>query len=418
MKISKYTKLGVLIVLTLTIFIWGLSFLKGHDFFKNTNYYFARYERIDGLVKSSHVTMNGYKIGQVKDITFSPTKAGDLLVKFLIDGDFRIPVNSVAKIVSNDIMGTKSVKLTVSDETEFYLPNDTIPGAIEGDLKEQVSMQVLPLKAKAEELLATIDSAITVLTAIFNEDVRRDMAESMANINRTIYNIEKTSADLQELVGTEKNNIKNIIQNVSSVTENFRNNSGEIDRVLNNLASLSDSLSGLSLSPTVNVINDAALEIKKILTKLNSDETTAGLLLNNDDLYKQINDLLQSFELLSRDIKANPKRYLHFSALDLGKEVYINTTGQPAMDKNIVYKVHLISTPIKIPIESKLFDGLGEIEEYEATGAFTYLVGKTENYNQVSELHKKALNVFPDATIVAFKNGRLIKLERALKTSK
>ena len=416
-RISKYTKLGILMVITISILIWGLSYLKGHDFFKNTNYYFVRYQRIDGLTESSPVTMNGYKIGQVNNIDIAADKSGDLIITFNIDGDFRIPRNSVARIFSSDIMGTKSVKLIISDSKEFYSPRDTIPGAIEGDLKEQVSMQVLPLKVKAEELLATLDSAITVLTVIFNEEARKNLSESLKNINSTISNIEKTSANLQELVSVEKENIKSIIENMNAVSATFRDRTGTIDTILNNLSVVSDSLSGLSLTPLIGSVTEAAGQLREIVQKFNSDQSTAGLLLNNDDVYKQINELLGSFELLARDIKNNPKRYLHFSALDLGKDVYINTTGQPSKSSGIIYKVHLISTPVKIHLESKLFDGLGVIEEYEASGAFTYMAGQSQNYNDVTELHKKALKSFPDATIVAFKNGKLIKLDKALKNT-
>jgi hypothetical protein len=103
----------------------------------------------------------------------------------MIDAAFKIPVNSVAQIISSDIMGNRSIKMILSKETELYQTNDTIPGAIESDLKEQVSLQVLPIKNKAEQLLSTIDSAITVLTVIFNEDARKNLSESFENINQT-----------------------------------------------------------------------------------------------------------------------------------------------------------------------------------------------------------------------------------------
>ena len=184
MKLSKYVKLGILMVFTIFVLIWGLSYLKGHDFFKPVDYYYSRYERVDGLQESSLVTVNGYRVGNVKDIRFANDKSGDLIVTFMIDNDFRIPVKSIARIVSSDIMGSRSVKLVFSGEEAYYQAGDTIPGEIESDLKEQVSMQVLPLKYKAEELLSTLDSAITVLTVIFNEDAREDLAESFENINR------------------------------------------------------------------------------------------------------------------------------------------------------------------------------------------------------------------------------------------
>ncbi len=210
MKYSKYVKLGVLIVVSLVILFWGLSYLKGNDIFKRNNYYFVVYERIDGLLEANKVTMNGYQIGQVQSIDFAADNSGKLVVKLMMDASFKIPVNSLAQIISSDIMGTRSIKMILSNENTFYQSNDTIPGSIESDLKEQVSLQVLPIKNKAEQLLSTLDSAITVLTVIFNEDARENLSESFANINRTIENTQRITGDLQEIVSAEKEPFKKL----------------------------------------------------------------------------------------------------------------------------------------------------------------------------------------------------------------
>ncbi|HYQ55926.1 MAG TPA: MlaD family protein [Draconibacterium sp.] len=214
MKNSKFTKLGILIVFSLAVLIWGLSYLKGNDIFKQNDYYHVYYDRVDGLVKSNEVTLNGYQIGQVDEVKFAPDKSGRLIVSFSVNSDFKIPVKSVARIISSDIMGTRSIEIVYSGEADVYQSNDTIPGSIEAGLKDQVSMQVLPLKNKAEELLSTVDSAITVLTVIFNEDARENLTTSFARINQTVENIEATTSDLQEIMASEKENVKNIVANI------------------------------------------------------------------------------------------------------------------------------------------------------------------------------------------------------------
>lgn len=415
LKLSKYVKLGILIVVSLTILIWGLSYLKGNDIFNKNSYYHVVYERVDGLLESNKITMNGYQIGQVEKIQFTPDKSGRLIVSLMIDADFRIPVNSVAQIISSDIMGTRSVRMILSDEDELYQNNDTIPGAIEGDLKEQVSMQVLPIKNKAEQLLSTLDSAITVLTVIFNEDARQDLSESFANINKTIENIEMTTDDLQEIVASGKGSIQRTILNIDELTTALKNNAGELETTIQNFASFSDTLANFSLSPIVANISAASQEIVNMLEKLNSTDGTVGLLLNDDELYLSIAALSNNLSFLINDIQTNPKRYVQLSALNFGKEYYITTSGDVS-SKNIVFKVHLISTESKIPLDSELFDGLGQVEEYEASGAYSYLLGSTSSYSEIKKLQDETKGVFPESTIVAFKNGRLIKLEKALKT--
>ncbi len=415
MKISKYTKLGLLIVASLTVLIWGLSYLKGNDFFTSNDSYFVIYDRVDGLLESNKVTLNGYQVGQVQKIQFTSDNSGKLLVTLLLDSKFKIPVNSVAQIISSDIMGTRSIRMVLSKRNEYYTSNDTIPGAVEADLKEQVSAQVLPLKNKAEQLLSTLDSAVTVLTVIFNEDARKNLSESFKNINQTIENIEKTSADLQEIVSTEKGGIQQIVQNVEEITALLKNNKDELDNTIKNLSVFSDSISQISISPIVTNISKASEEILSTLEKLNSDESTAGLLLSDTKLYESITALSNNLSYLITDIQANPKRYLQFSALDFGKEYYINTSGDLTA-KNIQFKVHLVSTETQIPLNSDIFKGLGDVEEYYASGAYSYLLGATSSYSEIVEIQKKARQEFPDATIVAFKNGRLIKLEKALKS--
>jgi len=109
-KISKHTKLGFLILACLTILIWGINFLKGIDLFKRNSTYYVVYDRIDGLLESSSISINGYQVGQVSDIQLQKDNSGKLLVTLSLQGDFKIPKGSSAKIVASDLMGTKSVK--------------------------------------------------------------------------------------------------------------------------------------------------------------------------------------------------------------------------------------------------------------------------------------------------------------------
>ena len=312
-------------------------------------------------------------------------------------------------------MGTRSIKMILSEESTFYQSGDTIPGAVESDLKEQVSLQVLPIKNKAEQLLSTLDSAITVLTVIFNEDARENLSESFANINKTIENTQKITEDLQQIVSSEKGSIQKIVVNIEEITSFLSSNLQELDKTIKNLTSFSDTLANISVSPIITNISLASNQILGILEKLNSDESTAGLLLNDDKLYLEITALSENLSFLLKDIQANPKRYLQFSAVDLGKDYYINTAGDVS-SKNIVFKVHLISSETKIPSNSKLFEGIGEVEEYFANGAYSYLLGATSSYSEIIEIHNVAKKKFPESEIVAFKNGQLIKLEKALKS--
>jgi phospholipid/cholesterol/gamma-HCH transport system substrate-binding protein len=413
-KISKYTKLGFLVLTCLTILIWGINFLKGIDLLKRNSNYYVVYEKIDGLLESSSVTINGYQVGQVSQIELMNDYSGRLFVTLSLHGDYKIAKGSTAKIVSSDIMGTKSVKLEIVHSGEYYQPNDTIPGATEGDLKEQVSMQVLPLKKKAEELIASLDSALTIVTAVFNERTRENLTQSFENINHTVANIESASAELNKIIGSGK--VNSIVTNLDSITTSISQNSNQIANMIKNFSSLSDSLSRLNISPVFTEIGSSVAGINKIIQKLNTTDNSAGLLINDPVLYQNLSSLSNSLDLLLKDVRNNPKRYVHFSAFNVGKDVYITAKPSTPEEKNqIIYKVHLISSPAKLSTESAFFKGLGKIEEMKVSETYNYMAGKSSDFEKISELLETARINFPDATLVAFKNGRKIKLEKAIK---
>jgi phospholipid/cholesterol/gamma-HCH transport system substrate-binding protein len=410
---SKLVRLGILITLSLFILFWGLSFLKGNDLFQRKDEYHVVYDRIDGLSASSDVLLSGYKIGQVKNIRLMPGISGNIAVTIIIDSSIDLPVGTVAQIISSDIMGTRSIRLLLGEREIFYNDGDTIQGDVEQDLREQVSMQVLPLKNKAEELLSSLDSAITGLAFIFDEDARRNFAESFENINQTIFNIEKTTADLQELVMLEKQSIRSIIGNIENISGTFSRNSMAIENTVQNLSSLSDSLAAFPLTSLAGNLNTASQQLSQILAQLDSNDNTMGSLLNDDRLYASMNQLSDNLNLLMNDIRVNPERYLNFSAIDLGRKVYINALS--STPENIEFKVHLVSSQNKLSLDSDMFAGLQPVEEYEVSGAYTYLTGSTNSFDEILKLQEHASRRFPDATVVAFRNGRLIKLERALR---
>lgn len=413
-KISKYTKLGFLIVACLAILIWGINFLKGIDILKrNTNYYVV-YEKIDGLLESSSVTINGFQVGQVSEIGFLSDYSGRLLVTLSLQGDFKIAKGSAAKIISSDIMGTKSIKLEIVHSGEYHEPNDTIPGTIESDLKEQVSMQVLPLKMKAEELIASLDSALTVVTYVFNQRTRENLTESFENINRTVANIEAASAELNKIMNSGR--INSIVVNLDSITGTISQNSGKITNIVNNLSSLSDSLAKLDISPIFTEISATIAGLNTIMQKLNTTDSSAGLLINDPVLYQNLNNLAGSLDLLLKDVRNNPKRYVHFSAINMGKDVYIAAKPTSTAGKDeVIFKVHLISSPARLSTESTFFQGLGPIEEMKVNETYNYLAGNSNDFELISKLLSTARVNFPDASLVAFKNGRKVKIEQAIK---
>lgn len=417
MKTSRYTKLGILITFSIAALIWGINYLKGIDLFQKNTTYYVEYERIDGLVKSSSVNLNGYEVGQVKNITFSEKNTGRLLVSFSIQADFKIPKGSVARIVSSDLLGTRSIKLILANSNEYYQNNDTIPGSIEDALADQVSMQVLPLKNKAEELLSSLDSAITVVTYIFNPETRKNLSESFEHINQTILNLEESSAQFNDIIQSEQDNIHSIIKNLESLSSILSANMDNIVSISDNLSNISDSLANTPLNEMLTNLSESINNINDIIQKVNSEKGTAGLLINDDKLYYNLTELSASLDYLVNDLRNNPERYVHFSAFDFGKNLYISpqTTNEVSDESDYIFKLNLLSSPTKIDLNSEIFKNFDDVEEMEISGSYNYLTGSSSNFYEILDLHESAVLSFPDASVVAFKNGRQVKIERALR---
>ncbi|RKD90131.1 MlaD family protein [Mangrovibacterium diazotrophicum] len=416
MKISKYTKLGLLIISSVAILIWGLNYLKGIDYFNTNTTYYAVYDRVDGLMKSSAVDINGYQVGQVKDISFSDKNDGSLIVTFSIEGKFKLPIGTEARIISSDIMGTRSIKLLINPNNQFYAAYDTIPASIEGDLKEQVSMQVLPLKNKAEQLLASLDSAITVITYVFNPEARKNLSESFAHINQTIINLESASAELDLLLRNERGNIQGVMENMNQLTSTLASSSEDFSAIADNLANITDSISAVNLKEMMESLSESTVGINDIIAKVNSKEGSAGLLINDPELYQNLTQLSLSMDYLLKDFRNNPKRYVHFSALDLGKSIYINPEqNSSASNSDYTFKVHLLSSPERLNLNNPIFEGFTKVEETEIAGIYNYSIGNSSDIQEMYPLLEKAKKVFPDASIIAFKNGRQVKLDKALR---
>lgn len=313
MKISKEATIGLLVVAAITVFIWGINFLKGNSIFSTDKIFYAQYQRVDGLKKSSPITLRGLKIGQIKSIEFSESNINNLIVSFSVSNGVQFPKNSTAHIISSDIMGTKEIQILPGNDKNKLQSGDTIKGSIEGDLKEQVSMQMLPLKTKAERLMSSVDSVLTVIQYVFNADARDNISQSLSSIRSTINKLERTSGNLDTLVSGQRSHMENIMSNVESITGNLDSNSENINNILTNFSNISDSLKQAEIASTVNNANAALAQVNKLFEQINSGQGSMGALLKNDSLYYHIESASKHLDELLVDFKAHPKRYVQIS---------------------------------------------------------------------------------------------------------
>ncbi|HRS54097.1 MAG TPA: MlaD family protein, partial [Bacteroidales bacterium] len=187
MKKLKEIEIGLITVIAIAVLYWGINYLKGINLFNSKRTFYAIYDQVNGLVTSNVVTVNGYKIGIVENISFiHGDPKGRLLVKFSINNkDIEIPANSVAKI-QNDLLGTASIVILIGNSPEKAKSGDTLKSALATTLQQEVSLQMLPIKTKAENLMLSLDSVLAVIQYVFNEQTRENLSRSFESIKITI----------------------------------------------------------------------------------------------------------------------------------------------------------------------------------------------------------------------------------------
>ncbi len=322
-KITKETKIGIFAALCLFAMFWGINFLKGKNIFSSNNVYYAVFTSIDGLENTNDVLINGFKVGLVKNIEFKDVSSGKFLVTLLIGKKYEIPRKTVAKLISADIMGGKAIKLEVSPDTEYYQPGDTLPTAIEIGLIHQLSSQMIPVKEKAESLMVEIENSLKVFTEVFNEKNRDQLSQGIENLNKTLYNVNRSTAAIDTMLNNPNGSLRNIFNNVESISSNLKKNNKELSNIIKNFSSVSDSLAKVNIVQTMARLDASMKDLNSILLKINSGEGTLGNLVNNDTLYNNLESASRGLDLLIKDMKNNPKRYVNFSIIDLSRTKYI-----------------------------------------------------------------------------------------------
>lgn len=300
-KLSKEIQIGILVIVSIVGLVWGINYLKGSNLFDNNKSVFAVYQDIGGLQEGSGVMVNGFKVGTVKNIALLTNSNYNLMVELSIEKDIAIPVNSISKIVNEDIMGSKGIALLLGDASEFIEDGDTLVSDIEGSLKDEVNKQVLPLKNKAEELISSIDSVVTVITSVLSKDARESLTKSLESLDNTFSTMSKTMTKVNQIV--DQND-----ERISSIVKNLEANNDEITNILTNFSNLSDEIAKSN-------VNNLLASLGEVSKKINDAEGSLGMFINDKDLYLNLEKSSKELEALIKDVKLNPKRYVGFSVL-------------------------------------------------------------------------------------------------------
>ena len=313
MAIRKETKIGLVVIAAIILFVVGFYFLKGIYIFDRPMIYHSIYTKINGLETSNPVMINGYKVGQVKRIDILKDGSGKLLVTIMVNEEVGIPKDTKALLKPGDLLGSMQLNLVLGESLEMAQNGDTLAPEISGDLFEEVNEQLRPIKVKTKTLLTSVDSVLKVIESILNTESQQSIIQSFKGINNAVANLERATFTIDTLVRDEKQRISNIFRNIDELTAVLNANGDELENIVTNFSQISDSLAKADVAATIRQANDALVEVDEIVTKINKGEGSLGMLVNNPGLYNKLDSAANNLDLLVEDLRVNPNRYVQFS---------------------------------------------------------------------------------------------------------
>jgi len=236
-----------------------------------------------------------------------------------VDKKINVPLGTVARIASSDIMGTKVVELVISDSPYFHVNGDMLFSDSEESLKDQVSVQLLPLKQKLEDLLQSVDNAMKIVRGVFDNSTQQNIRSSFASFNNTFNNLQRISATIDNTIKEQEKNINLAVQNISRITSTINESNTDIKGILKNMNSASKLIADAPISETIINLDQTVSMLNNFVKKIETGEGTLGKLSVNDSLYNSLKQLVNNMDELSIDIKTNPKRYINVSVFGRDK---------------------------------------------------------------------------------------------------
>lgn len=314
LKYSKEIQVGLFSVVGIALLYLGYNFLRGFNPLLRYNKYYIVYSNVSGVVKSTQVTINGLKVGQVEDVGMlnegDPTK---LVVSVFVDKNIKLPVGTTATITTPAFIGTTDIVITPSNGTTYLNHKDTLMAGYEESLSGTIQKMAAPIKEKSEQVLVMLDKVLASMNDLFDSTGTQKLSSGINDFAGTLHNMRNITGRLDKLTADEYDKLKGMLSNMESITRNLKNNNESITKALKNVSRITDSVAVADLTATINHTRNVMKEFSTTLEKVNRGEGSLGKLANDDSLYIHVNKTSQELSLLLKDMQEYPGRYFTVS---------------------------------------------------------------------------------------------------------
>ncbi len=286
---TKEARIGVAGIAALALLVYGINYLKGIDMFKPASYFYIKFNDVNGLAKSSPIFADGVRVGVVRSIDYNYNQPKDVVVEIEVDTDLRIPKGSSAELVAELMGGVRMNLLLANNPREKYNIGDTLSGVLSNGMMEKVA----GLMPEVEKMLPKLDSILSSLNALLGDS---SIPATLHSMERIAGNLETASGDLKTLMRKD----------IPQLT-------GKLNTIGDNFVVISNNLKSIDYAGTMKKVDQTIENAKMLTEKMNSKDNSIGLLLNDPQLYNNLNATTANAASLLEDLQAHPKRYVHFS---------------------------------------------------------------------------------------------------------
>ncbi|HYE53267.1 MAG TPA: MlaD family protein [Chitinophagaceae bacterium] len=307
MKISNETKIGALAAISIAVLILGFNYLKGKTLFQKNTQLYAVFNNTGGLAPSNPVSINGLQIGKVSGLHEKDKNLSGIIVTIELTKDIYIPENSLV-FVSKELLGTASLVIKMGNSNQYLKNGDTIQSTYKPDVFENVQASINPAINNMNSAIQALEVLIANVNSVFDPRTKN-------NLQSVVANLAASTANLQKLLNTESGAMAKTLDNLNTFTNNLNGNNEKLNKTVNNLETATSKLAQADIEKVIQSLQTTADNLKQVTTRINSNEGSLGLLLNDKKLYANLENSARSLNILLDDLRVNPKRYVNISLI-------------------------------------------------------------------------------------------------------